>query len=72
LFYNSLSTLGRIAWYDKEKTTLKDGTVQESSDNLMTRYAFIKNLPHLGFTYDLEPKEFYPNIKFELDYISLK
>lgn len=57
LFFNSLSTMGN-AWRRPAKGSKK---------SLMERYKFIKNIPIQGFTYDLNPKEFYPEINFELE-----
>jgi hypothetical protein len=57
LFINSLSSMGE-AW---------KRPANGSNDSLMEKYKFIKNIPIQGFTYDLNPKEFYPKINFELE-----
>ena len=56
LFYNSLTHLG-APWENLEK---------DVNNRLITKYNLIKNLPK-GFTGDLNPKDYYPDVFFESD-----
>lgn len=58
LLYNSVSPLGE-AW---------ELNVEESRPNnrMITKYNMIKNLPN-GFTKEIDPKCFYPDVFFEFD-----
>ena len=55
-FYNSLST-HRIQW---------ELGVSDNNRQLVTKYNLIKNIPQ-GFTGDLNPKDYYPNVEYEFD-----
>lgn len=57
-FYNSISTIGE-PWELSAKVTDED-------NKLITKYNLIKNIP-LGFTRDLDPKSFYPDVFYEFD-----
>lgn len=61
-FYNTISSLGK-RWRKKEYL-LSDQTL-----DLVSKYQMIKNLPPKYFTYELNPKDFYPNVQFEWDEI---
>ena len=63
-FYNSISSLGK-AW--RKPQCLQ----KETNDyiDLVTKYEIIKSLPPKHFTFDLDPKYFYPSINFEWDEI---
>ncbi|WP_172637555.1 putative phage abortive infection protein [Sediminibacterium salmoneum] len=56
--YNSISTLGE-PWELSEQITDPD-------KKLITKYNFIKNIP-IGFTRQIEPKDYFPDIFFETD-----
>ncbi|MFB5946396.1 putative phage abortive infection protein [Albibacterium profundi] len=60
LFYNSLSDLGGP--WEKSNTL-------EAHQGLITKYNLISNIP-TGFTYGINVKEFYPNVKYDGDKIS--
>lgn len=59
-FFNSVSRLG-CAWELSKET---------EEEKLITRYRMLKNIP-FGFTGEVFPKEFYPNITYEETNLSL-
>ena len=56
-FYNSLTYLG-ANW---------EFSVNDTNNQLITKYNLIKNIPQ-GFTSDLNPKIYFPNVFFEYDF----
>lgn len=56
--YNSISTIGE-PWE-------LSANIVEVNDKLITKYNFIKNIP-VGFTRDIIPKTYYPDIYYETD-----
>lgn len=60
LFYNSLTNFGE-AWELSQD-------VKSPNDCLITKYNMIKNVPP-GFTGNLNPKDYYPNVFYEFDKI---
>ena len=58
LLYNSISPLGE-PW---ELAT----TITDENHKLITKYNLLKNIP-FGFTKGINPKDYYPNIFYEID-----
>lgn len=58
LLYNSISPLGEL-W--------ELGTaISDENYKLITKYNLVKNMP-LGFTKEINPKDYYPNVFYEID-----
>ncbi|MFN0215874.1 MAG: putative phage abortive infection protein [Saprospiraceae bacterium] len=58
LLYNSISPLGE-PWE-------LDAKITKENQKLITKYNLLKNIP-FGFTKEIDPKDYYPNIYYEID-----
>ena len=60
LFFNSLSDIGKPWGVDIKSVDL--------NNQLITKYNLVKNIP-IGYTKNIEIKDYYPNVHYEGDTI---